>query len=192
MSRFINVQPAAEQRRPFAVWASAQVPKVGTASESSFAVPHDLFMAVPEPVLVGALIDGHRYVSPAEDAAEGRPEPAAPDLLGVATAEGFAPPAPGSPEADAAAMVAATPPETVQAAMDAVLLATDLAALNAAGDEPGSELPTPDPSDSSDPAEDPPEGVFPCGGCDREFTTDRGQQMHYRRIHGEPDTQSKD
>jgi hypothetical protein len=55
----------------------------------------------------------------------------------------------GDPEADAAAMVAATPPEVVERAMAAVLLASDLAASNAArggdtdvpaGDTAGDEL----------------------------------------------------
>ncbi len=38
-----------------------------TVSPQAFAVPHHLFTDVPEPLLIGATVDGHRYVSPAED-----------------------------------------------------------------------------------------------------------------------------
>jgi len=46
----------------------------------------------------------------------------------------------------------------------------------------GSELPAPD-SDGGDCGEDKPEGVFPCEGCDREFTTARGRDSHSRQAH---------
>lgn len=199
VSQFLNVQPAAEQRRAFAVWASAQVPKVRTVSQSAFAVPHDLYTAVPEPVLVGALVDGHRYVSPDEDAGTGQAAPAAPELLGVATAVGFAPPAPGSPEVDAAAMIAATSPALIESAMAAGSIAAVIAAGNAAsgllvpGDDgttpSGSVLPADEPSDSSDPGGGRPEGAFPCSGCAREFTTARGLGMHRCKA---SDTETKD
>ncbi|WNI20273.1 hypothetical protein [Actinacidiphila sp. ITFR-21] len=166
----IHVQPAQEMRVDFAVWAVAQTPKIRTVSTNSFAVPPRLFVEVPEEILIGALVNGHRYVSPDEDAATGQPPPGTPPA-----------PAPGSPEADAAAMVAATSPETVQAAMDAALLAVDLAALNAGGDEPGSELPAG--GDNPATPEEQPDGVFLCPGCPKEFTTARGRDTHARQVH---------
>ncbi|MFC7791412.1 hypothetical protein [Streptomyces cinereoruber] len=107
----IEIQPAVERRVDFARWAVAQDPKIRTVGPTTFAVPADLYANMPESILIGARIDGHRYVSPEEDAAEGRPGPggmvvvgedgpetvvplAAPggELLGVATASGFTPP----------------------------------------------------------------------------------------------------
>ncbi|MFF1965449.1 hypothetical protein ACFVW5_17910 [Streptomyces sp. NPDC058232] len=85
----IRVKPAREQMRDFAGWAVEQRPKVRTVAPDAFGVPADLFTSVPEPLLIGSLIDGQRYVSPAEDAAEGRPAPGSGDLLGVATPEGL-------------------------------------------------------------------------------------------------------
>lgn len=123
MRPMIQVQPTPELRRAFAVWATEQRPKVRTVSTTAFAVPAELFAAAPEEVLIGALVDGHRYVSPVEDEANGQ--------------------------------------------------------------EAGSELPVPDDSDPGDQADDKPEGVFPCPGCDREFTTARGRDAHRRQAHPE-------
>ncbi|MEU1815145.1 hypothetical protein ABZ543_08100 [Streptomyces roseifaciens] len=67
MSDFIHVRPTTARRRDFAVWATAQRPKVRTVSTHTFAVPASLFVQAPEAVLIGALVDGHRYVSPQED-----------------------------------------------------------------------------------------------------------------------------
>jgi hypothetical protein len=77
MRPMIHVQPTPELRRAFAKWATAQRPKVRTVSTTAFAVPTDLFASAPEEVLIGALVDGHRYVSPVEDEAEGRAAPGA-------------------------------------------------------------------------------------------------------------------
>ncbi|MGJ3558859.1 hypothetical protein ACR6C2_07720 [Streptomyces sp. INA 01156] len=53
-----------------------------TASPQAFAAPHPLFTGMPEPLLIGATVDGHRYVSPDED--QEPTEPAdGPELLGV-------------------------------------------------------------------------------------------------------------
>jgi hypothetical protein len=93
----IEVQPAPALRRAFARWATAQTPKVRTVSPADFAVPAALFVAAPEEVLIGALIDGHRYISPQEDAENGTPPPG------------------DAPQADVAAMVAAIPPADVAA-----------------------------------------------------------------------------
>jgi hypothetical protein len=156
MNHMIDVIPAQALRRDFAVWAIAQVPKIRTVSSTEFAVPASLFTQVPEPLLIGALVDGHRYVSPAEDTAENRPAPGAPELLGVATAEGLTPP--GS-AAGAVVVIGEAGPEEVV---------------------PLDDLPEPDPGDTP---QDTPEGVFPCPGCDREFTSARGLRTHQRTAH---------
>jgi hypothetical protein len=173
VTEFIRVQPTRDNRRDFAGWARAQTPKVRTCSPQAFAVPHHLFTDVPEPLLIGALVDDHRYVSPDEDAANGTPPPGAPEPEGVSS--------PGSPEASAAAKVAATSPEAVQAAMSAGVLAADVAAVNAEALSE-SELPAGDPGPSDG---DRPDGMFPCGGCDKEFTSERGRDTHRRLKHPE-------
>lgn len=92
MSDIIRIQPAPDRRQDFARWAVTQRPKIRTVSPSEFGVPSRLFTQAPEHVLIGALVDGHRYVSPEEDAADRRPEPDAPELLGVATPEALTSP----------------------------------------------------------------------------------------------------
>lgn len=72
----IHVRPTPALRRDFAAWAVAQTPKVRTVSTTDFAVPAHLFTDVPEPLLVGSTVDGHRYISPDE---EQQPD----ELLGV-------------------------------------------------------------------------------------------------------------
>lgn len=67
MNDAIHVQPTAALRRAFAVWATAQVPKIRTVDSQTFAVPGRLFTAVPEELLTGSLVDGHRYVSPDDE-----------------------------------------------------------------------------------------------------------------------------
>lgn len=55
---------------------------------NTFTVPADLFTAAPEKILIGALIEGHSYVSPPDEEtenAEDDPE----ELLSVATAKGL-------------------------------------------------------------------------------------------------------
>jgi hypothetical protein len=84
----IKVRPAPERRAAFARWATAQTPQVETCSHSEFAVPPDLFTHMPEELLIGSLVDGHRYRSPEEDADQ--------ELLGVATPEAFSETGPGS------------------------------------------------------------------------------------------------
>ncbi|MEC3995162.1 hypothetical protein VSR01_17130 [Actinacidiphila sp. DG2A-62] len=148
----IHVQPTPQLRRAFAVWATAQTPKVRTVGTSTFAVPPHLFTDVPEPVLIGATVDGHRYVSPLED------EQNAGELLGVATAAGFS---------EVREAVPGEPLPEVPA--------------EAYGPD-STPLPAPDPAD--EPA-DLPDGVFPCPGCDKEFTTERGRDAHRRQKHPE-------
>ncbi|MFE3378707.1 hypothetical protein [Streptomyces anulatus] len=141
----IEIQPDPAQRRAFARWAVAQVPKIRTISPTSFAVPADRFTDAPEDILIGALVDGHRYVSPEEDAAVGNQPP---ETV-----------VPGEPMPEVPA--SAYPPDS----------------------GPLPELP--EDSDSSDSAPDVPDGVFPCSGCEREFTSQRGRDMHHRQKHAE-------
>lgn len=98
MTDMIRIEPRPEKRRAFAQWAVAQNPKVRTCSPTVFEVPPPLFVQAPEEILIGALVDGQRYVSPDEDAELGRPAPG--ELLGVATAEAFTEPSP-APEPEA-------------------------------------------------------------------------------------------
>ncbi|WP_327421743.1 hypothetical protein OG763_14470 [Streptomyces sp. NBC_01230] len=155
MSDVIRIQPTAEQRQAFARWAVAQKPKVRTVGTNVFAVPAALFVEAPESVLVGSLVDGTRYVSPDEDAATA----GTPELLGVATTDGFHEAVPGEalPEVPAEAY------------------GPDSAPLPAPSEH----------SDSSEPAVEAPQGVFPCDGCDREFTSERGRDTHRRQKHAE-------
>lgn len=183
MTDIIRIQPTREQRVPFARWAVAQTPKVRTVSVHAFGVPADLFAGMPEDILVGALVDGRRYVSPDEDAANGTPPPGD-ELLGVATPDGFA-------------LVGDAGPETVVPLPAAPLEGALLDERTAVPGEPLPELPEsaygpdsvplppPELSDSSDSSEEVPEGVFPCGACDREFTTERGRDTHHRQKHPE-------
>jgi hypothetical protein len=162
----IEVQPTARLLRDFARWATAQTPKVRTVSQHAFAVPAELFGDIPEYVLVGALVDGQRYASPHDWASA--------ELLGVATPAGFAPT--DDPEADAAAMVDATPPDFIDRTMTAVRLATDLAASNAARGELA--------DDEHDQAGgDGDTEPYACDLCPRTFATERGRDTHRRQAH---------
>lgn len=67
MIDMIRVQPATRLRQQFARWATEQTPKIRTIAPHTFAVPAGLYVEAPEAVLIGALIDGHRYVSPDEE-----------------------------------------------------------------------------------------------------------------------------
>ncbi|MFJ4702816.1 hypothetical protein ACIP5N_32150 [Streptomyces sp. NPDC088768] len=173
------VRPAPELRRDFARWAVAQRPKVRTASPTSFAVPTALFTEAPEEILIGSFVDGHRYVSPDEAAVEQprlldcglcyeedgegvHPHPectvGGPELVGVAS-PGFREAVPGEPLPEAPAE--ADGPDSTP--------------LPDASDD----------SDSSDSSAEALEGVFPCGACDREFTSERGRDAHRRQKHAE-------
>ncbi|MEU6628461.1 C2H2-type zinc finger protein [Streptomyces parvus] len=181
----IEVQPAPEQRRAFARYAVLQKPKWRTVSPTSFNVPADLFPAVPEELLIGSVVDGHRYVSPVEDAElgaqpparlldcgtcyeengeEGHPHPecplpaeARPELVGVATGDGFREAVPGEPLPEVPAE--AYPPDSVP-------------------------LPAAEPVEDTAPADEPQEG-FPCPHCDKPFSSERGRDTHQRMKHPE-------
>ncbi|MGW2074262.1 hypothetical protein ACWCPK_38500 [Streptomyces sp. NPDC001953] len=74
MTVLIRVQPTRARLIDFARWAVAQTPKVRTVSTNTFAVPQHLFTDMPEPLLIGSIVDGHRYVSPDEDEQPGSRE----------------------------------------------------------------------------------------------------------------------
>ncbi|MFD3612380.1 hypothetical protein ACFWXA_30800 [Streptomyces atroolivaceus] len=156
MTDMIEVQPAKERRVDFARWAVAQTPKIRTVGPALFAVPLDLFGDMPEPLLIGARVDGHRYVSPDEDQAQGG------ELLGVATAEGLTGTVLPELEGIPGEPLPEVPPE-------------------AYGPD-STPLPAPDPADPPAAQTD---GVYPCSGCDKEFTTERGRDTHSRMKHPE-------
>lgn len=161
MSDFVRIRPTADRRVPFARWAVAQTPKIRTSGPDTFTVPVNLLAGMPEDILIGSDIDGHRYVSPEEDEAEGRPAPGA-ELRGVATADGLTPASVPQQEADAEEPLPERTDET---------------------DAPDSS-PLPEPEHAAE-ADDRPEGVFPCPGCGKEFTTERGRDTHHRRKHAD-------
>lgn len=152
----ITVRPERSRLVAFARWATAQTPKIGTVGLGEFGVPADLFVQAPEEILVGALVDGHRYVSPEEDAANGVPEPGdhqdevGQELLGVATPEALTP-----------------------------------AAAAVAGDDSDPSDQGPDFTPLEDAPSDEEGGPFACDQCPREFTTERGRDSHRRQVHRE-------
>lgn len=100
----IRIEPAPARRRAFAAWAVAQDPKVRTYSPSGFSVPADLYASMPEDILIGATVDGHRYISPELDAPFVTPElsPHAPASRDDSTPGGESPSGLGDdPETDA-------------------------------------------------------------------------------------------
>ncbi|MGW1352831.1 hypothetical protein ACWCQE_26715 [Streptomyces sp. NPDC002409] len=191
MTNMIRIQPTKDRLRPFAVWATAQTPKVRTVGISTFAVPAHLFVEAPESILIGALIEGRRYVSPEEDAAQGRPEP------GPATG-GLVDPSGGS-----LALVGESVPETVIPATrpDRSRQLTEQSGLGELlTDQPGlverlgaavTESLTPEAPDS-DRSDSKPNKTAGVGGgkpvcdiCQREFTSTRGRDAHRRQVHPE-------
>lgn len=153
----IRIEPARERLVPFARWAAAQTPKLRTVGPAAFAVPAAAFVLAPEEILIGATVDGHRYVSPAEDAATGTPPPGA-DLLGVATADAFT---------EAGATAAEHLADGVPAAAGGDSSGPDFAPLEDA------------------PSEEPEPARYPCPLCPRDFETERGRDTHRRQAHRE-------
>ncbi|MFF5968268.1 hypothetical protein ACFY64_32000 [Streptomyces collinus] len=156
----IHVRPTPELRRDFAEWAVAQVPKVRTVSSTVFAVPAALFTDVPERLLIGSLVDGHRYISPDEDQQQAAPGSAGDDLLGVYLPEREAVPGEPLPE---------LPDEAY---------APDATPLDATPADDGS-----DESDQSDRTAD--TGKPTCADCGRPFKSDRALNSHRRQAHPE-------
>lgn len=156
----IRVQPAARRRQEFALWATAQNPKVRTVAPNTFAVPGDLYAEIPEEVLIGALVDGQRFVPPSEDAPD--VQEWTPPVLPLIEGR------PGEPLPDL--------PETAYGPDAVPLPPPDFAPLEdaPAGDE-GDEG-----SDSSDSAA---EDAAQCEDCGRPFGTARGLATHRRLKH---------
>ncbi|MFE0763692.1 hypothetical protein [Streptomyces smyrnaeus] len=168
MADMIHIKPAPAQRVAFARWAVAQRPKIRTVSPNAFAVPPDLFVQAPEDVLLGSIVDGHRYVSPDEEEAVGRPAPAGPELLGVATPESFT----ATPWLEEMEAVPGEPlPEVPDSAY-----APDAVPLTPPDDTE---------SDRSDSSGDTGDAPYVCESCGRDFTSERGRDMHRRRVHRE-------
>lgn len=77
MTNIIIVEPEPEMRVEFARWGLYYQPAFRTVSPFEFAVPADAFAEAPEELLIGAIVDGHRYRSPIEDERKGTPPPGA-------------------------------------------------------------------------------------------------------------------
>ncbi|MFC8723761.1 hypothetical protein [Streptomyces bacillaris] len=185
MPTLLQIQPTAAQRRAFAQWGVAQTPKVRTVSTNVFAVPADLFVDMPEELLIGALIDGHRYVSPEEDAQLGKQPPAR--LLDCGTCY--------EEQGEEVHPHPECPARSELASLDATVAVfgpgedpggpvTESPAREAVPGEPLPEIPAEAYGPDAVPLPEPePEGSFRCDGCDREFTTARGRDMHVRQKH---------
>jgi hypothetical protein len=162
MSDEIHIEPHPSRRVAFARWGVALTPKARMVGVSTFAVEPRLFVDAPEEILIGALVDGHQYVSPTEDEANGTPPPGA-ELLGVATEEGFA----GS----AAAGGDSSGPDF--APLDDAPADED-GAVVVAEDDPETYVPL---GDAAKP--------YSCPLCPRDFTSERGRDTHRRQAHRE-------
>ena len=64
MDTLIIVQPGPHKRGPMALWLVSEYPEVRTVSESEFGIPPAVFTLMPEELLIGAVVDGHEYISP--------------------------------------------------------------------------------------------------------------------------------
>jgi hypothetical protein len=167
MTDLIYVRPAPALRCDFAVWAVAQTPKVRTADPQTFAVPPRLFVAAPEELLIGSVVDGHRYVSPYEDEAD-EEQPTV--LVGEDGPESVVPmrtAVPGEPLPDAA--------ESAYGSDSASLASPDFAPLEYApvageGGHGGGAAPA--------------DGPHACKDCGRSYATGRGLNRHRSSVHG--------
>lgn len=172
----IHVEPTRPLRRDFAVWATAQDPKIATVSPSAFAVPADLYADVPEELLIGAQVDGHRYVSPLEDARAAGPRMLACGLCYEENGEEVHPhpECPGPPvtliaEDGTETFIPLTPPGGPSAPLTT---------------EPDPPHPPPPPGPVSG-AESGKPG-YGCEDCPRVFPKARGLRMHQRQAHPNP------
>ncbi|MFB7114835.1 hypothetical protein [Streptomyces sp. NPDC056291] len=161
----IRVQPAPGLRRDFAMWAVAQNPKVRTVSQSEFAVPAREFTNMPERLLIGAIVDGHRYVSPDEDqASEPAGDSGGAELLGVGLPEREGIPGEPLPLPDFAPLEDAPTFEAGEVAL-------------VGEDGPETYVPLGDTAGDTG---------FACDLCPRDdFKTARGRDTHRRQAHPE-------
>lgn len=170
-TELIRVQPATALRRDFAAWAVAQAPKVRTVSQSVFAVPSRQFTEMPERLLIGSVVDGHRYISPDEEEQQPAGHSGGAELLGVGLTEREAPPGQPLPEVPAEAYGPDSTP----------LPPPEYAPLD---DAPADE--SSDPSDPGDDNGDQEDGDgFTCDVCRRPFRSERGRDTHRRQAHPE-------
>lgn len=171
----VRVTPAPDMRRAFAEWAVEQTPKVRTISSRSFAVPPRLFTALPEYLLIGAMVDGHQYV-PAGPEPDAEPEQAAvlPERECSAKCAGHLPLLPTE----------AYPPDAVL--LDLVAEDTDQPPPS---EVPGAPVADDDEPDEAEPASTPEAAAdgHPCPDplCGRIFDTARGLATHRRQAHAE-------
>ncbi|MFF4146875.1 hypothetical protein ACFY0A_37370 [Streptomyces sp. NPDC001698] len=177
----IRVQPAPGLRRDFAAWAIAQDPKLRTVSQSEFAVPARQFTDMPERLLIGAIVDGHRYVSPDEDqAAEPAGDSGGAELLGVGLPEREGipgEPLPPVPDEAYGPDSQPLPPPDFAPLEDAPTYEAGEVAL-VGEDGPETYVPL---GDTAGDAE-----TFACGLCPRDdFKTARGRDTHRRQAHPE-------
>ncbi|MEU0627771.1 hypothetical protein [Streptomyces sp. NPDC005989] len=180
MNQLIRIRPTADLRVEFARWAVAQRPKVDTVGIHEFGVPPGLFVRMPENILIGSTVDGHRYVSPEEDAAQGRPGPGTGGLVDVA----------GGP----LAWVGESVPETV-IPVTRPDGSGQLVEVSGLEELLGTAVPDPptsanasdsDRSDStSNMSAENGGGAPTCDVCQREFGTARGRDAHRRQVHPE-------
>lgn len=174
MNHVIRIRPTAALRVEFAQWAVAQRPKVDTVGIHEFGVPARLLAGMPESILIGSTVDGHRYASPEEDATLGRPGPGAsgPAVL---------------------AAVGESVPETViplnrpdrsrQLAETSGL--EQLLGTAVPGPSTGAATPDGDRSDSTSNKAGEVGGGNSCDVCQRTFSTSRGRDAHRRQVHPE-------
>ncbi|WP_326768670.1 hypothetical protein OG978_32770 [Streptomyces sp. NBC_01591] len=176
MNDVIRIQPTRGRRIDFARWAVVQRPKVDTVGVHEFGVPARLFAGMPESILIGSIVDGHRYVSPEEDATLGRPGPGAsgPAVPTVATVVG---------ESGPETIIPLTRPDRSRQLAKISGLEQ---LLGTAVPEPSSGAATPD-SDRSDSTSNKADGggENSCDVCQRTFTTPRGRDAHRRQVHPE-------
>ncbi len=210
MSDKIHVRPASERRRDFARWATGCTVKLRTVGPDTFAVPPDLFVDVPEELLVGAIVDGRRYRSPLEDAETGTPPPGRVEKREAAPpVQPDAVPLPGSPDegpAEDSVEPAREPGQAPEEACGPDSVPSGAAPLDdAAGLEAGklvlvgengpeAHVPAADtqgdtsgdsPAPGGDTAVDSGDSLpYRCEACPRSFKTERGRDSHRRQAHG--------
>lgn len=167
----IRIQPAPGRRREFAAWAVTQTPRLRTVSHTEFAVPAPLYTAMPEELLVGALIDGHPYrpvdddqLPPGEHQTEG--------MAAIGAVDGREPTADevaaahNGTDTDRAEWLATASGETSQ---EPAAVGQETVAPGQAQAEPV---------------------VCPVDGCGREFGSGRALRAHRRQAHSKTTTQS--
>lgn len=206
----IHIQPAPARRQAFARWGVAQHPKVRTSSAETFAVDPALFVHAPEAILIGALVDGHLYVSPTEgtpparlldcgmcfeeDGEEVHPHPECTGGLVLVEEDSPDTVVPLPPGDDLLGVATA---EGLDGPMDGLLTATPgdvLPEVPQSAYGPNGVALDPAPEEASDESsglgdqgteDPPPANGYVCTVCPRAFPTERGRDTHRRMAHHE-------